>query len=609
MNNKKNRQYQPQNPGKTVRRLFSYFRFNKKLLFAGLFIMVAASIVQVIANGMISPVVDAVAVYEDYSAFVRNLTLMALLMVLVLTGHYYGARFMAILAHKTVYQIRDEMSRKVLDLPISYYDRVPQGETMSSFTNDVDILIQSLEQSVTQLVLSAIMFFGTFIMMLTISWTMALMVLVFLAGILLVMRFIASTSGKYYRRRQQTTAEMNGFVEEMIGAQKVVKVFNYEDRAIEIFDEKADRLRYESTKASTFGVMTMPVVGNFSTIMYIAVAIIGSLQIIAGNLTIGNLTAFLQHSRNIARPIMQVSVLLNAIFASIAGAERIFNILDLKEEEMDGDVRLEKACTGRKNLCWLVPDGRGGVDRVPVSGYVRFDRVDFGYDPDKPVLKDISLYAKPGQKIALVGSTGAGKTTISNLINRFYDISEGSITIDGIDIRRINKLDLRSILSIVLQDVKLFSGSLKNNIRLGLLEADDDDVVAAAKVANAHSFIAKLEAGYETEIDARGSGLSQGEQQLISIARAAIADPVILIMDEATSSVDTRTEHMISEAMDKLMKNRTTFVIAHRLSTVRGADAIIVLEDGRIIERGNHDELMKLKGRYYDLNVGVSDLD
>ncbi len=605
----KKHKIQADNPMKTSKRLFGYFKYNRKLFYAGLIIIIISTIIQVLSNGMLEPVVDSVAVHRNFDAFVQNVTIMAGMFFLVVLGQYFGSRYMAILAHKTVYIIRDELNRKVLSLPISYYDGTSHGTIMSTFTNDVDILIQSLEQSVSSILLSAITFFGTLIMMARISLKLTLIIFLFIILMGLLMRFIAKMSGKYYRRRQAMTAEMNGYVEEMISAQKVVKVFNYEERAIESFDKNADELRLASTRASTFGVMAMPVLGNFSYLMYSAIAMTGAFDIMAGAITIGALTAFLQYTRNITRPLMQVSQQLNAIFAAIAGAERIFEVLDLSEEEMDGDVRLQDNCEGRKNLCWSVPDGKGGYELVPVIGDVRFYDVDFGYNPGSLVLKDVSLYAEPGQKIAFVGSTGAGKTTITNLINRFYDISGGSIKIDGIDINRINKKDLRSIMSVVLQDVRLFSGTIADNIRYGRLDATDLEVVDAAKTANAHAFISKLQDGYLTEINSSGGALSQGEQQLLSIARAAVADPVILIMDEATSSVDTRTEKLISKGMDALMEGRTTFVIAHRLSTVRDADAIIVLEQGEIVERGNHDELMALKGRYYDLNVGVAELE
>lgn len=597
-------------PMRTVRRLFRYFRYNKAMLLTGVFLIIFSSLAQVGANGMLSPLIDSVAIHHDWNAFLRSLLIMVALIIFLVIGQYFGSRMLAQLAQKTTYIIRGELIDKVLSLPVSYFDSHTHGETMSSFTNDVDMLNQALEQSVSQILISVITFVGTIIMMLVLSPLLTGVVVVSLAVMMLIMQFIARMSGKYFRRRQQMTAEINGYVEEMISAQKVIKVFNYEERAKESFDKQAEALRHTSTRASTFGVMAMPVMGNLSFMMYTLVAMAGAFLAIAGSITIGNIAAFLQYTRVISRPIVQVSNLLNLLFAAIAGAERIFNILDMEPEHMnDGDVRLEEDCVGRRDLCWLVPQQDGSLQKVPVQGDIRFFDVDFGYTKDKLVLEDISLYARPGQKIAFVGSTGAGKTTITNLINRFYEIEDGQITVDGIDIKRINKWDLRSIMSIVLQDVRLFQGTIAENIRYGRLDATDEDVINAAKSANAHNFISKLENGYDTVLDADGSGLSQGERQLISIARAAIADPIILIMDEATSSVDTRTEQLIEKGMDRLMEGRTTFVIAHRLSTIRRSNAIIVLEQGRIVERGDHDDLMAMKGRYYDLNVGTAELD
>ncbi len=597
-------------PMKTVGRLLGYFRYNKAMLLGGILLVAFSSLAQVGANGMLSPLIDSIATHRDWNAFLRSLVVMVGLIVLLVVGQYFGSRMLAQLAQKTVYIIRSEMIEKVLSLPVSYFDNHTHGETMSSFTNDVDMLNQALEHSVGQILISIVTFAGTISMMILLSPLLTGVVVLSLGGMMLIMQFIARMSGKYFRRRQQMTAQLNGYVEEMISAQKVIKVFNYEERAKNSFDEQAEELRRISTRASTFGVMAMPVMGNLSFVMYSLVAMSGAFLAMGGVITIGNIAAFLQYTRVISRPIVQVSNLLNLLFAAIAGAERIFHILDMEPEEMDaGDVQLEKNGEGRRDLCWRVPQKDGTIKNVSVQGDIRFTEVDFGYTKDKLVLQDISLYAKPGQKIAFVGSTGAGKTTITNLINRFYEIEDGQITVDGIDIQRIKKRDLRSIMSVVLQDVRLFQGTIAENIRYGRLDATDEEVVHAAKSANAHHFISKMEQGYETVLDADGSGLSQGERQLISIARAAIADPIILIMDEATSSVDTRTEQLIEKGMDRLMEGRTTFVIAHRLSTIRRSNAILVLEQGRIVERGDHDDLMAMKGRYYDLNVGTAELD
>ena len=402
---------------------------------------------------------------------------------------------------------------------------------------------------------------------------------------------------------------MNGYIEEMMSGQKVVKVFNYEGRAIEDFKMRNEKLRESSSLASAFGVMLMPIMGNLTFVLYSIIAMVGAFLVINVSITVGNLASFLQYTRTISRPITNVSNQLNTLFAALAGAERIFNILDEDIEADEGDVRLVRDCNGKGNHCWRVPKEDGSYNNIAVNGYITFQDVNFGYTKDKKVLSKINLYAKPGQKIAFVGSTGAGKTTITNLLNRFYEIDEGTILYDGIDIKRISKLDLRDTMSMVLQDIHLFEGTVADNIKYGRLDATGEEVIEAAKLANAHYFIQHLPQGYDTILTTDGQNLSQGERQLISIARASIADPEILILDEATSSVDTRTEKLISEGMDKLMDGRTTFVIAHRLSTVRDSNAIMVLEQGEIIERGDHDDLMEQKGTYYALNTGVLELD
>jgi len=492
-------------------------------------------------------------------------------------------------------------------LPISFFDSHAHGDLMSTFTNDVDMLGQSLEQSISQFIISVVSVVGTFIMMLILSPILTLVVVAMLFVMFLSVRYVGKRSARYFRNQQAALADMNGYIEEIMSGQKVVKVFNYEERAIESFNRRNEEMRKASTKASTYGVMLMPIMGNLSYVKYALVSMFGAFLVMKSRITVGNIASFLQYTRTISRPITQFSNQLNTLFAALAGAERIFNVLDEEVEEYEGDVRLVR--DEKNGDYWKVPKENGEYDKVPLKGYITFENVNFGYVENQKVLKNINLYAKPGQKIALVGSTGAGKTTITNLINRFYEIDEGVILYDGIDIRRINKLDLRSTMSMVLQDVHLFEGTVADNIRYGRLDATDEEVEEAAKLANAHYFIKNLPNGYNTFLTADGGNLSQGERQLLSIARAAVANPTILILDEATSSVDTRTEKLIAEGMDKLMEGRTTFVIAHRLSTVRDSNAIMVLEHGEIIERGDHDDLMRQKGRYYDLNTGKIELE
>lgn len=604
----KEKQLKPKDPKKTFLRLFSYFKYNIVLFFGGIFFIIVGSSAEIGINGMISPVIDALIGDNDSGLFVKYLLIMVALVVISSIFQYIGNLSMAKLAQKTVYKIREDMFSHMEKLPVSYFDKHSHGELMSTFTNDVDMLNQSLEQSASQILISFVTVVGTFTVMIILSPILTAVVAAMLVVMIYSIRFVSKRSAKNYRMQQAALGDMNGYTEEMMSGQKVVKVFNYEDRAIDTFSKKNEELRNASTLASTYGVMLMPIMGNLSFVMYAIISMFGAYLVMINQLSIGNIASFLLYTRTVSRPITMVSNQLNSLFAALAGAERIFNVLDEKIETDEGDVTLLKDCTGKKALCWMVPKGDGDYEKVPLKGFIEFKDVNFGYSPEKRVLNKIILYAKPGQKIAFVGSTGAGKTTVTNLINRFYEINEGEILYDGIDIKRINKHDLRSTMSIVLQDVHLFEGTVKENIRYGRLDARDDEVVEAAKLANAHYFIKHLPDGYDTVLSSDGQNLSQGERQLLSIARAAIADPIILILDEATSSVDTRTEKLIAEGMDKLMAGRTTFVIAHRLSTVRNANAIMVIEHGEIIERGDHDELMSQKGRYYALNAGTAEL-
>lgn len=592
-----------------LKRLFSYFRYNKKLFIGGLLMVVASTFLGVLGNGLLAPVVDAVAVEHDLHRFFFAMGEMIFVFTFATVTEYYGFLWLAQLAQRTIYQLRKEMNAHMLSLPVTYFDHTAHGKIMSSFTNDIDTLSMTIQESLPQFLLSVIQFTSTLLMMFFLRWQLTLIVIAFLAITLLLLRFISLKSGKYYRLRQKQIGEMNGYIEEMLSAQQVVQLFNQQDAAIAEFNRRSDDVQHVATNASTFGVISFPIMGNFSYVLYAIVALVGSLYTIGNIMTIGALTAFMQYTRTINRPVTMVAQQLNGVLSAIAGAERIFRLMDEPAENMDGSIRLEKDAQTHE-LFWLVTenDEKDNVRKIPVHGDVRFTDVHFGYDADHPVLKGISLYAKPGQKIALVGSTGAGKTTITNLINRFYEIDGGEITIDGLPLQKIQKEDLRSLLSMVLQETHLFSGTIRENIRFGRLDATDEEVEYAAKLANADSFIRQLKDGYDTMISDTDEELSQGKRQLLAIARAAVADPVILILDEATSSVDTYTEKLIAKGMDQLMQGRTTFVIAHRLSTVRDANAIMVLEDGKIVERGDHEDLLRQKGRYYRLNKGLEEL-
>ncbi|SHI58052.1 ABC transporter ATP-binding protein [Lutispora thermophila] len=599
----------PKDPKKTLIRLFSYFRFNKVYFFGGILFIILGALAEIASNAMLSPIIDTFIEGKEKRILIRYFLIMGMFVIIIALGQYLGNLFMAKLSQRTIHRIREDMFSHMEKLPISYFDRNSHGQLMSTFINDVDMLTQSLEQGISQFTISLITVVGTFAMMIYLSPILTLLVAVMLIVMFRAIKYVGKKSATNFRNQQAALADMNSYVEEMMSGQKVVKVFNYEERAIESFVRKNEQLRIASTQASTYGVMLMPIMGNLSYVTYALVSMMGAFLVLKKVLSVGNIASFLQYTRSVSRPITMFSNQLNTLFAALAGAERIFEVLDQEEEIDQGDVNLVRNRNGEKGYCWRIPKENGEYEEIPLRGYITFKDVNFGYDEGKRVLKNINLYAKPGQKIAFVGSTGAGKTTVTNLINRFYEINDGTILFDGIDIRRINKHDLRSTMSIVLQDVHLFEGTIKDNIRYGRLDATDEEIIEAAKLANAHYFIKNLPNGYDTMLTADGMNLSQGERQLLSIARAAVADPTILILDEATSSVDTRTEKLIVEGMDKLMEGRTTFVIAHRLSTVRDSDAIMVLEHGEIIERGDHEELMNLKGRYYELNTGAAELE
>lgn len=605
---KEQKNLRPENPVKTLKRLFSYFKYNKAMFFIGLLALIISTLCQTGANAIISPIIDSISSAGFSGDFFGYLRIMIILVIILALTQYIGYRLMARLAQTTVHKIRHDLFDKMESLPISFFDTHSHGDLMSTYTNDVDMLNMALEQSASQIVMAFFTVVGSFTMMFILSPILTLIAIATLVFMFFIIRFIGSRSSKYFKAQQMQVAAMNGYVEEMMSGQKVVKVFNYENRAIDDFTNRNEELRQASSKASAYGVMLMPIMGNLSYIQYAITAIVGALMVINGRLTVGNIAAFLQYTRTVSHPITMVSNQLNTLFAAIAGAERIFKIMDETPETDEGDVRICDDPKDKDKKLWCLPIDKNKDKKIPVTGHIEFKNVNFSYVPGKQILKNISLFAKPGQRIAFVGSTGAGKTTITNLINRFYEIDKGLILYDGIDIQKINKTDLRSTMSIVLQDVHLFKGTVMENIRYGKLDATDEEVIEAAKIANADYFIQHLPKGYDTELITDGQNLSQGERQLLSIARAAVADPTIIILDEATSSVDTRTEKLIQEGMEKLMEGRTTFVIAHRLSTVRNSNAIMVMENGEIIERGDHDDLMAQRGRYYALNTGQIEL-
>lgn len=558
----------------------------------------------------------------DYSNLARIIGLMALLYLTGAVFTYIFNRTMVTVSQGILKDIRDEMFTHMESLPIRYFDSTATGDIMSHYTNDTDTLRQMISQSIPQIFSSLIMILSIIIAMFIINVPMTLFVLCMVGIMVAVIRTIGSKSGRFFSIQQAALGTLNGYVEEMIEGQKVVKVFNHEDEAIADFSKLNEDLRENATKANTYANILMPIMGNIGNFMYLLTAVMGAVLSITGltALTVGSIASFVQFTKSITMPVAQISQQFNAIILSLAGAERIFNLLDEKPEEDTGAIELvnivkqadgaiEEADHRTGNWAWK----QSTISNEPVykelTGDVRFKDVTFGYNSNKTILHKINLFAKPGQKIAFVGATGAGKTTITNLINRFYDIQEGTITYDGIDVKKIKKDDLRRSLGIVLQDTHLFSGTIKDNIRYGRLDTTDEEIEAAARLVNADFFIRQLPNGYDTELTGDGGSLSQGQRQLLAIARAAVANPPVLILDEATSSIDTRTEFVVQSGMDALMKGRTVFVIAHRLSTVRNSDAIMVMEQGRIIERGNHDELISQKGEYYQLYTGAFEMN
>lgn len=632
----------PKNVKKTVSRLLSYVAKSKSLLIIVILMVIFSAGANVAGTYLLSPIVDEIGNLlktnsTDLSNVIRYLVILGVIYVFGAAAQYAQSRIMLNVSHTTLNLLRKDLFEHLQDLPIKYFDTHTHGELMSRFTNDVDTIREAISNGLIQTISSLITVVGIFLMMLSISPALTCLIIIMLFVMLGVISFIGKRSSSYFRKQQSAVGHLNGYIEELIEGLKVVKVFCREEKTKEEFLGINEEFRISATKAHTFASILMPIMGNISYFNFALTAAAGAFLIlgldgtsggalgffaggIKGALTIGSLASFLQYTRQFSNPISQVSQQMNSILAALAGAERIFEIIDEKPEEDEGYVTLVNAeidedgniteTEKRTGMwAWKHPHSAdGSVTYTRLMGDVRFHDVTFSYDGKKTVLKNVSLYAKPGQKIAFVGSTGAGKTTITNLINRFYDIQEGKITYDGINIKKIKKDDLRRSLAMVLQDTHLFTGTVEENIRYGKLDATHEEIVEAAKIANAHSFITRLPDGYNTMLSGDGSNLSQGQRQLLAIARAAVANPPVLILDEATSSIDTRTERLIEKGTDKLMEGKTVFVIAHRLSTVRNSNAIMVLENGEIIEKGDHETLLEQQGKYYKLYTGQFEL-
>ncbi len=633
----------PKNTKKTLLRLLSYVTQKKALLILVFILVLFSSFANVIGTYLLTPIINEIGNMlstgsRDFTIIIKYLCILAFIYICGALAQYTYSRLMLNVSQGTLNVLRRDLFDHLQDLPIKYFDTHTHGELMSRFTNDVDTIREAISQGLVQTISSLVTVVGIFFMMLYISPALTCLIIIMLIVMLNVIKVIGGRSSRYFRRQQMAVGAVNGYIEELIEGLKVVKVFCREDKAKAAFNEINENYRKAATNAHTFASILMPIMGNLSYFNFAATAAFGAFIILkvgdsatggvsglflggaAGILSIGSLASFLQYTRQFSNPISQVSQQMNSILAALAGAERIFEIIDEIPEEDEGYVTLVNAkLDDNGNItetpertgmwAWKHPHSAdGSVTYTELKGDVRFHDVTFSYTGKKDVLKNVSLYAKPGQKIAFVGSTGAGKTTITNLINRFYDVQKGKITYDGINIKKIKKDDLRRSLAMVLQDTHLFTGTVEENIRYGKLDATHEEIVEAAKIANAHSFISRLPDGYNTMLTGDGSNLSQGQRQLLAIARAAVANPPVLILDEATSSIDTRTERLIEKGMDKLMEGKTVFVIAHRLSTVRNSNAIMVLENGEIIEKGDHDTLIEEKGKYYKLYTGQFEL-
>ena len=613
----------------TLKRLIAYVLKGNELKLAVVVICVLLSAMgtvsislalKVLIDGYITPLIGQSS--PDFTEFYRAITILGIVFATSVIASFTYNRIMVYVGQSTLKKIKDEMFGKMQSLPISYFDKHTDGSIMALYTTDSDALRQMIEQSTPQVMLSIVTIAATFISMLILSPILTVLAVFVVMALLFVTKNIAGKSAKYFVLQQQNIASLTGFIQERLSGQKVVKIFNHEEKSIDEFEKLNEELFQSAKNASSYASIVAPVVSNIGNIFFVLTAIVGGSLAInsVGGVTIGIVAAYMQFAKNFTQPFMQITQQLNSINTALAGASRIFELLDEKSEDDEGYVTLVNVeedeefgiipvpyKTGK--WAWKHPHSDGTVTYDPLTGDVVIEDMTFGYVKDKPVLKNIDLYAKPGQKIAFVGATGAGKTTITNLINRFYDINDGKIRYDGINLMKIKKESLRRSLGIVLQDTHLFTGTIMENIRYGRLDATDEDVINAAKLAQADGFINMLPKGYDTMLNNAGDELSQGQKQLLSIARAAISDPPVLILDEATSSIDTRTEAIVQKGMDNLMKGRTVFVIAHRLSTIRNSDAIMVLENGRIIERGSHDELLSQKGAYYQLYTGNVELE
>lgn len=610
----------PKNTKKTLLQLLRYLGNHKiALFFITIFVCINAA-AGIIGTYLLKEVVNKYIIPGDIPGLIKMIIIMGIIYAAGILACFFYNKLMVHTSQKVVSEIRSDLFEHTEQLPISYFDTHTHGELMSHFTNDVDTISEALNNSFTLLIQSFITSVGTVIMLLVLSWQLSIIVIIFLILMLLYIRYNGKMSKKYFTAQQQNLGAINGYVEEMVAGQKVEKIFNHEALDYKKFCELNENLRVASTKANTYTAMTIPTIVSLSYINYAISACVGGLFALSGLIDIGTLASYLVYVRQSAMPMNQFTIQINFLMVALASAEKIFAMMEEEHEIDEGQITLKKvkretdgtlseSDTYTGEFAWKIPGGKGDTAYVPLKGDVRFHDVVFGYTKEHSILNGINLFAKPGQKIAFVGSTGAGKTTIINLINRFYEITEGQITYDGIDIRDIKKADLRRSISLIIQDTHLFTGTIADNIRYGRLQASDEDVVKAAKLANAHSFIKRLPSGYDTLLESDGANLSQGQRQLLAIARAAISQPPVLVMDEATSSIDTRTEKLIEKGMDTLMENRTVFVIAHRLSTVRNSKAILVLEQGKVIERGDHEELLTQEGLYYKLYTGQFELD